>query len=48
MMTSDSETNRPLDEKQRIELLNKLITERYGEWATRKTPEINNDDEAKR
>ena len=47
-MMSDSETNRPMDEEERINLLNKLIIERYGEWATRKTPEINNDDEAKR
>jgi hypothetical protein len=35
-MTSDSETNRPMNEQERQELLNKLITERYGEWATRK------------
>jgi hypothetical protein len=47
-MMSDSETNRPMDEKQRIELLNKLIIERYGDWATRKTPEINNNDESNR
>jgi hypothetical protein len=47
-MMSDSETNRPMDEKQRIELLNKLIIERYGDWATRKTPEINNIDESNR
>jgi hypothetical protein len=37
-----------MDEKQRIELLNKLIIERYGDWATRKTPEINNNDESNR
>ena len=47
-MMSDSETNRPIDEKQKIELLNKLIIERYGDWATRKTPEINNNDESNR
>ena len=47
-MMSDSETNRPMDEKQKIELLNKLIIERYGDWATRKTPEINNNDESNR
>ena len=47
-MMSDSETNRPMSEKERIDLLNKLIRERYGDWATRKTPDINNDDEAKR
>ena len=47
-MMSDSETNRTVDEKERIELLNKLILERYGEWATRKTPEITNNDEVTR
>jgi hypothetical protein len=47
-MMSDSETNRPTDEEERINLLNKLIRERFGEWATRKTLEINNNDEAKR
>jgi hypothetical protein len=36
-MMSDSETNRPMNEKEKNELLNKLIVERYGEWATRKT-----------
>jgi hypothetical protein len=36
MMMSDSETNRPMNEQERQELLNKLITERYGDWATRK------------
>jgi hypothetical protein len=35
-MMSDSETNRPMNEVERKELLNKLIMERYGEWATRK------------
>ena len=35
-MMSDLETNRPMNEQERQELLNKLITERYGEWATRK------------
>ena len=47
-MTSDSETTRPTDEEERINLLNKLIIERYGEWATRKKPEMNNNDEATR
>ena len=47
-MMSGSETNRPMDEEERINLLNKLIIERYGDWATRKTPEINNDDKSKR
>ena len=35
-MMSDSETNRPMNEQERKELLNKLIAERYGDWATRK------------
>ena len=39
-MTSDSETNRPMNEKERIDLLNKLIRERFGDWATRKDTEI--------
>jgi hypothetical protein len=47
-MMSDSETTKPTDEEARINLLNELIRERYGDWATRKTPEINNIDEAKR
>ena len=36
MMMSDSETNKMMNEQERKELLNKLIIERYGEWATRK------------
>ena len=47
-MMSDSERTRPTDEEERINLLNKLILERYGEWATRKTPEINKNDEVTR
>ena len=35
-MMSDSETNRPMSEEERIEFLKKMIVERYGEWATRK------------
>lgn len=35
-MMSDSETNRPMNEKEKKELLDKLIRERYGDWATRK------------
>lgn len=40
MMTSDSETNRPLTEEERIRFLNAIIRERYGEWATRKGEQI--------
>ena len=47
-MMSDSETIKSTDEEARINLLNELIRERYGDWATRKTPEINNNDEASR
>ena len=47
-MMSDSETTKPTDEEARIKLLNEVIRERYGDWATRKTPEINNNDEATR
>ena len=35
-MMSDSKTNRPIDEKEKQELLNSLIRERFGEWATNK------------
>lgn len=39
-MTSDSETNRPLTEEERIRFLNEIIRERYGDWATRKGEKI--------
>lgn len=35
-MMSESKTNRPIDEKEKQELLNSLIRERFGEWATNK------------
>lgn len=35
-MMSESKTNRPTDEKEKQELLNSLIRERFGEWATNK------------
>lgn len=35
-MTLDSETNQFQSEEERILLLNQVIRERYGEWATRK------------
>jgi hypothetical protein len=35
-MMSDSETNRLKSEEERLQLLNDLIRERFGEWATRK------------
>lgn len=46
-MMSDSETNRPMNEEERIDLLNKIIRERFGDWATRKT-EIRESDESSR
>ncbi len=46
MMTSDSETSRPQTEEERITLLNQLIRERFGEWATRKD-ETKNKEEPK-
>ena len=36
-MMSDSETNQVMSEKERQDLLNDLIKERFVEWATRKT-----------
>lgn len=36
MMMSDSETKQPQDDKEKTILLNKLIRERFGEWATKK------------
>jgi hypothetical protein len=36
-MMSDSETNHIMSEQERQDLLNDLIRERFGEWATRKT-----------
>lgn len=44
-MMSDSQTNQPTPEEERILLLNRLIRERFGEWATRKDKEINNNQE---
>jgi hypothetical protein len=35
-MMSDSKTNRPMSEEERKDLLDRLIRERYGDWATRK------------
>ena len=48
MMTLDSETSRPTPEEERILLLNQLIRERFGEWATRKDNEIKNNQETSR
>ncbi len=45
-MMSDLETNRPMTEEERIQLLNEVIRERFGDWATRKDAEIKNNQEA--
>lgn len=45
-MMSDSQTNQQTDEEERIKLLNQLIRERYGDWATRGTSEINESKES--
>lgn len=47
-MILDSETNRPTPEEERILLLNQLIRERFGEWATHKDKEIKNNQEKSR
>lgn len=35
-MMSDSKTNRPINEREKEDLLKDLIRERYGEWAINK------------
>lgn len=47
-MMSDSETHQTMSEKERQNLLNDLIRERFGEWATRKEPEIKNNQDTSR
>ena len=47
-MMSDSETNRPTDEEERILLLNQVIRERFGDWATRKDIPIRDNKEVSR
>jgi hypothetical protein len=47
-MTSDSETNKPIDETERQKLLNELIRERFGDWAINKVPEIKNNQDISR
>ena len=47
-MMSDSETNREKSEEERIKLLNELIRERFGDWATRKDVSITNNQELSR
>ena len=48
MMMSDLETNRAKSEEERIKLLNELIRERFGDWATRKDVQITKNQEVSR
>ena len=41
-MMSDLQINQATIDKERQDLLNALIKERFGDWATRKEPEIKN------
>jgi hypothetical protein len=44
---SDSEITKPTPDEERILLLNQVIRERFGEWATRKDNETKKDEEAR-
>jgi hypothetical protein len=45
---SDSEINQAKIEQERLQLLNDLIRERFGDWATRKDIPIQDNQEASR
>jgi hypothetical protein len=47
-MMSDSKNNLSKDEEQRLQLLNDLIRERFGDWATRKDIPIQDNQEVSR
>ena len=47
-MMSDSEINQAKIEQERLQLLNDLIRERFGDWATRKDIPIQDNQEASR
>ena len=47
-MMSDSKNNFSKDEEQRLQLLNDLIRERFGDWATRKDIPIQDNQEVSR
>jgi hypothetical protein len=47
-MMSDLEINQAKIEEERLQLLNDLIRERFGEWATRKDVPITNNQEVSR
>ena len=47
-MMSDSEIDQAKIEQERLQLLNDLIRERFGDWATRKDIPIQDNQEASR
>jgi hypothetical protein len=47
-MMSDLEINQAKIEQERLQLLNDLIRERFGDWATRKDIPIQDNQEASR
>ena len=47
-MMSDSEITQAKIEEERLQLLNDLIRERFGDWATRKDIPIQDNQEASR
>ena len=47
-MMSDLEINKAKIEQERLQLLNDLIRERFGDWATRKDIPIQDNQEASR
>ena len=47
-MMSDSEINQAKIEEERLQLLNDLIRERFGEWATRKDVPMKSNQEVPR
>jgi hypothetical protein len=47
-MMSDLKNNLSKDEEQRLQLLNDLIRERFGDWATRKDIPIQDNQEVSR
>jgi hypothetical protein len=47
-MMSDLEINQAKIEEERLQLLNDLIRERFGDWATRKDIPIQDNQEASR
>jgi|APGre2960657404_1045060.scaffolds.fasta_scaffold285643_2 hypothetical protein len=47
-MMSDSEINQAKIEEERLQLLNDLIRERFGDWATRKDIPIQDNQEVSR